>query len=135
MMVLITSACGEDSDEPPCTHNLARALASRIKVCKLKKTFRHLVSLDTPERAIIRGFFGYAIRQNLMLVCNFHMIQILNPCPAEFYLVIYYHCIRLKNQFSFAITTKLKESANLPSPKTFTTYPSWKMKCSRSPAA
>ena len=39
MMVLITLACGEVSDEPACTHDLARAFASRInKVCKLKKT-------------------------------------------------------------------------------------------------
>ena len=39
MMVLITSACGEGSDEPACTHDLARAFASRINnVCKLKKT-------------------------------------------------------------------------------------------------
>ena len=39
MMVLITSAFGEGSDEPACTHDLARAFASRInKVCKLKKT-------------------------------------------------------------------------------------------------
>ena len=41
MMVLITSACGECSDEPACTctHDLGRAFASRInKVCKLKKT-------------------------------------------------------------------------------------------------
>ena len=39
MMVLITSACGEGSDEPACTHDLAKAFASRInKVCKLKKT-------------------------------------------------------------------------------------------------
>ena len=39
MMVLITSVCGEGSDEPACTHDLARVLASRInKVCKLKKT-------------------------------------------------------------------------------------------------
>ena len=39
MMVLITSACGEGSDEPACTHDVARDFASRInKVCKLKKT-------------------------------------------------------------------------------------------------
>ena len=39
MMVLIISACGEGSDEPACTHDLARAFASRInKDCKLKKT-------------------------------------------------------------------------------------------------
>ena len=39
MLVLITSACGRGSDEPACTHNLARVFASRIsKVCKLKKT-------------------------------------------------------------------------------------------------
>ena len=39
IMVLITSACGEGSDEPVCTHDLARAFASRIiKACKLKKT-------------------------------------------------------------------------------------------------
>ena len=28
-MVLITSACGECSDEPACMHDLARAIASR----------------------------------------------------------------------------------------------------------
>ena len=53
MMVLITSVCGEGSDEPACTHDLARAFTSRInKVCKLQKTpttFRHLVSLVTSE--------------------------------------------------------------------------------------
>ena len=53
MLVLITSACGEGSDEPACTHDLARAFASCVnKVCNLKKlrsTFRHLVALDTPE--------------------------------------------------------------------------------------
>ena len=39
IMVLITSACGEGSDEPACTHDLARAFASRInKVWKLKIT-------------------------------------------------------------------------------------------------
>ena len=39
MMVLITSACGDGSDESACTHDLARAFASRInKVCRLKKT-------------------------------------------------------------------------------------------------
>ena len=31
MMVLITSACGEGSDEPACTHDLARAFSSHIK--------------------------------------------------------------------------------------------------------
>ena len=49
MMVRITSACDEGSNEPACTHDLARVFASRInKVCKLKKTpnnLRHLVSL------------------------------------------------------------------------------------------
>ena len=40
MMVLITSACGEGSDESACTHDLARAFASRInKVCNLKNNF------------------------------------------------------------------------------------------------
>ena len=39
MMVLITLACGEGSDEPEWTHELARVFASRInKVCKMKKT-------------------------------------------------------------------------------------------------
>ena len=84
MMVLITSACGEGSDEPACTHDLARAFASRINnVCKLKKTPNNF-ALDTPECAIIRGFFGYEVRPNLVFVCPFLMIQILNPCPAEF---------------------------------------------------
>ena len=66
MMVLITSACGEGSDEPVYTHDLARAFASRINnVCKLKKTPNNF-ALDTPELAIIRGFFGYAVRPNLV---------------------------------------------------------------------
>ena len=57
MMVLITSVCGEGSDEPACTHDLARAFASRINnVCTLKKTPNNF-ALDTPERAIIKGFF------------------------------------------------------------------------------
>ena len=39
MMVLITSACCKGSDEPACTHDLARGFSSLInKVCKLKKT-------------------------------------------------------------------------------------------------
>ena len=39
MIVLITSACGEDFDEPAFAHDLARAFASRINIlCKLKKT-------------------------------------------------------------------------------------------------
>ena len=42
IMVLITYACGEGSDEPACRHDLPRAFASRInKVCKLKKTLNN----------------------------------------------------------------------------------------------
>ena len=38
-MMVITSAYGEGSDESACTHDLARAFASRMnKVCKLNKT-------------------------------------------------------------------------------------------------
>ena len=38
-MVLVTSACGEGSNETACMYDLARDFASRIyKVCKLKKT-------------------------------------------------------------------------------------------------
>ena len=49
MMVLITSVCGEGSDEPACTHDLARAFTSRINnVCTLKKTPNNF-ALDTPE--------------------------------------------------------------------------------------
>ena len=49
MMVLITSAYGEGSDEPAYTHYLASAFASRINnVCKLKKTPNNF-ALDTPE--------------------------------------------------------------------------------------
>ena len=111
-MVLIISTCGEGSDEPACTHVLVRAFASCIiKVCKLKKTPNNfntsIVSLDTPEWAIIRGFFGYAIRPNLTFVCPFLMIKILNPCPAEFQLVIYYYCIRLENQTSLVMVERL----------------------------
>ena len=43
MMVRIASAGGQGSDEPACTHDLARAFASRInKECKLKKTQNNL---------------------------------------------------------------------------------------------
>ena len=39
IVFLNTWACGKESDEPACTHDLDRAFASRInKVCKLKKT-------------------------------------------------------------------------------------------------
>ena len=39
MMVLVTLACEEGSDEPVCKHGFARAFASHInKVGKLKKT-------------------------------------------------------------------------------------------------
>ena len=56
MTVLITSVCGEGSDEPACTHDLARDFASHINnVCKLKKTPNNF-ALDTQELAIIRGF-------------------------------------------------------------------------------
>ena len=50
MIVLITSACGECSDEPACMHDLARAFASRInKVCKLKTTEQLLGILSSPS--------------------------------------------------------------------------------------
>ena len=71
MMVLITPACGEGSDEPACTHDLDWALASRINnVYKLKKTPNNF-ALGTPELAIIRGFFGYAVRPNLVFYALF----------------------------------------------------------------
>ena len=39
IVFLNTWACGKESDEPACTHDLDRAFTSRInKVCKLKKT-------------------------------------------------------------------------------------------------
>ena len=42
MMVLITSASGKGSDEPACTHDLARGFASCInKVYKLKKSLNN----------------------------------------------------------------------------------------------
>ena len=128
-MVLITSACGEGSDEPACTHDPTRAFASRInKVCKLKKTPTSSLSGDARMNDYKR------LDQISSLYAFFFMIKILNPCPAELLLVIDYYCIRLKNQTSFAMQTEFEESANLPSPKTFTTYPSRKMKCSRFPA-
>ena len=38
-MVINTSACGEGSEEPACTHDLAMTFASSInKECKLKNT-------------------------------------------------------------------------------------------------
>ena len=51
-MVLITSGCGEGSDEPACTHDLARAFASRInKVCKLKKTLNNFSTSSLSRHA------------------------------------------------------------------------------------
>ena len=39
MMVLVSSACGEGSDDPACMHDLAMAFVSGInKVCRLKMT-------------------------------------------------------------------------------------------------
>ena len=55
MMVLITSACGEGSDEPTCTHDLARAFASRI-VCKLKKTPNNFKTSSLSGQARMRDY-------------------------------------------------------------------------------
>ena len=88
MMVLITSACGESSDEPACTHDLVRAFASCIyKVCKLKKTPNNFKSSSLSGHARMSDYkrlFEYVIRPNLMVVYPFLMVQILNPCPAKF---------------------------------------------------
>ena len=124
LLVLITSASGEGSDERLRVRMTSPglsllALTKNASWRRFKTTFRHQVSLDTPEWSIIRGFFGYAIRPNLMFVCPFLVIKILKPCPALFLLVIYYYCIRLKNQTSFAIQTEFEESATLPSPQNF----------------
>ena len=80
MIVLITLACGEGSDKPACTHDLARAFASRInKVCKLKKT---------PSNFETSGLSKHARMNDYKRLTKFHvfmpflMIQILNPCPA-----------------------------------------------------
>ena len=70
---------GLESSTLPRSHSAPYASWRRLQT-----TFRHLVSLDTPEWRIIRGFFDYAIRPNFMFVCPFLMIHILNPCPTEF---------------------------------------------------
>ena len=50
MMVLITSACGEGSDEPACTHDLDRGFDSCInKACKLKRTMNKFKT-SSPSR-------------------------------------------------------------------------------------
>ena len=41
MMVLITSACGEGSDEPACTDDLARAFASM----QMEEDFKQLLDI------------------------------------------------------------------------------------------
>ena len=52
MMVLITLACGKGSDEPACTHDLARGFAFRInKVCKLKKTLNNFLTSSLSRHA------------------------------------------------------------------------------------
>ena len=65
IMVLITSACGEGSDEPACTHDLVRAAASRInKVCKLK---------NTPNNFFTSGLSGHARKSDykrLFRICD-----------------------------------------------------------------
>ena len=45
-MMVLTSVCGEGSDEPACKHDLARDFASSInKVCKLKKDTEHFLDI------------------------------------------------------------------------------------------
>ena len=65
MMVLITSVCGEGSDEPACTHALARVFASRInKVCKLKRTLNNI------ETFRLSGHVRISDYKRLFQVCD-----------------------------------------------------------------
>ena len=57
MMVLVTSVCGEGSDELAYMHDLARAFASRInKVCKLKKTLNNFKTSSPSGHARISDY-------------------------------------------------------------------------------
>ena len=57
MMVLITSACGGGYVKHACTHDLARAFASRIyKVCKLKKTPNNFLTSSLSGHARMSDF-------------------------------------------------------------------------------
>ena len=42
MMVLVTSACGEGSDEPACMHDLARDFDSHIKNMQVEEDSEQL---------------------------------------------------------------------------------------------
>ena len=74
MMVLITSACGEGSDESACTHDVARALASRInKVCKLKKTPNNFETSSCPGHARMSDY------KRLFRICGKTKSRVLMP--------------------------------------------------------
>ena len=65
MMILITSACGKGSDEPACTHHLARGFASRInKVSKLKKT------LNNFKTSCLSGHARMSDYKRLFRICD-----------------------------------------------------------------
>ena len=48
MMVLVTSACGEGSEEPACMHDLTRAFISRInkvKTMQVEEDYEQLLDI------------------------------------------------------------------------------------------
>ena len=45
MMVLITSACGEGSDKPACTHDLARDFASHKQSMQVEEDYEQLLDI------------------------------------------------------------------------------------------
>ena len=54
-----------------------------LSLWRLRTSFRHLVSLDTPEWAIIRGFFGYAIDKISCLYALFSWSRYLTLVPLN----------------------------------------------------
>ena len=99
---------------------LSRGSLRINKVCKLKKTTNNFQTSSRSGHDRMNDyccFFGYAVRPNLVFVCPFLMIQILNPCPAEFWLVIYYYCIRLKIKPVLPYRQNLKKVQTYPPPK------------------
>ena len=86
-MVRILSACDEGSDEPACTHELARAFASRInKVCKLKKTPNNFQtsSLSGQNERLLEAFSDMRLDQISCLFALFSWSRYLTLVPLNY---------------------------------------------------
>ena len=67
---------------------LARAFASHKQSMHVEEDPEQVLDIKSlwtrQNKRLLDAFFGYAVRSNLVFVCPFLMIQILNPSPPEF---------------------------------------------------